>query len=418
MTVWTPQQEAALLKVGQWYRHADKKQKQVFRLFGFAGTGKTRMAKTLDEDLTGGVAQFCAPTAKAAQVLRSKGCLNADTVHSLIYNPKEKSKQRLRDLEALVKKLEADRNRIPERKAMYDKELDRVNKQLDEERVRALRPSWAINPESPIKDCPLVILDEASMVDKNLAEDLMSYGIPILVLGDPAQLPPVAGQGYFTNHIADVMLTDVVRQAQDNPIIRAATTVRNGGSLSPGMWESPSGSLTVFPRAELTPEDVTWADQLLVGRNNTRKASNARIRQLAGHHNLVFPVAGEKLVCLKNNRELGLLNGGIYRCLKDSVDSGDMHVLLKLRPEGEETGNGMEIMAHRRIFLNEDIPYYEAKEFETFDYAGAMTVHKFQGSQADKITLFDEWFNRDSRQQWLYTGITRAAVHLRVVQFG
>ena len=64
----------------------------------------------------------------------------------------------------------------------------------------------------------------------------------------------------------------------------------------------------------LTPvrlqQDVLTADQVLVGRNVTRQGYNRRIRQLLGCND-PFPVAGDKLVCLKNNRNKGLLNGGI-----------------------------------------------------------------------------------------------------------
>ena len=51
----------------------------------------------------------------------------------------------------------------------------------------------------------------------------------VLVLGDPAQLPPVKGGGFFTEAEPDVMLTEVHRQAADNPIIRLSMTIREGG---------------------------------------------------------------------------------------------------------------------------------------------------------------------------------------------
>jgi exodeoxyribonuclease-5 len=59
---------------------------QVFRLFGFAGTGKTTLAKRIAEEC-GGDVLFAAFTGKAAQVMRNRGCANARTIHSLIYRP-------------------------------------------------------------------------------------------------------------------------------------------------------------------------------------------------------------------------------------------------------------------------------------------------------------------------------------------
>jgi exodeoxyribonuclease-5 len=45
-----------------------------------------------------------------------------------------------------------------------------------------------------------------------------------------------------------------------------------------------------------------------------------------------------------------------------------------------------------------------------------LTVHKSQGSQWDDEVLFDESMAYgESRQRWLYTGVTRAAKRLTVV---
>ena len=76
------------------------------------------------------------------------------------------------------------------------------------------------------------------MVDAELGRDLLSFGVPLLVLGDPAQLPPIqgGGGGFFTEAEPDVMLTEVHRQAQDNPIIRLSMEIRAGEYLEPGRY--------------------------------------------------------------------------------------------------------------------------------------------------------------------------------------
>ena len=57
-----------------------------------------------------------------------------------------------------------------------------------------------------------------------------------------------------------------------------------------------------------------------------------------------------------------------------------------------------------------------ASAYDEFDYGYVLTVHKAQGSQWDDVVLFDESFAfPDSRERWLYTGITRAAKRLTVV---
>ena len=79
---WSPQQEAAIEAVKAWL--ANKDRPQIFRLFGYAGTGKTTLAKHLVKEVDG-TTLFAAFTGKAAQVLRNKGCKGATTIHQLIY---------------------------------------------------------------------------------------------------------------------------------------------------------------------------------------------------------------------------------------------------------------------------------------------------------------------------------------------
>ena len=81
---WTGEQRAALDKVGRWLNAGEP---QVFRLFGYAGVGKTTLAR----HVAGGAkeAAYAAFTGKAALVMRSKGCTGATTIHALIYRAVE-----------------------------------------------------------------------------------------------------------------------------------------------------------------------------------------------------------------------------------------------------------------------------------------------------------------------------------------
>jgi exodeoxyribonuclease-5 len=45
------------------------------------------------------------------------------------------------------------------------------------------------NEQSIVRDAALIVLDEVSMVGDDMARDLLAFGKPILVLGDPGQLP-------------------------------------------------------------------------------------------------------------------------------------------------------------------------------------------------------------------------------------
>jgi exodeoxyribonuclease-5 len=134
------------------------------------------------------------------------------------------------------------------------------------------------------------------MVDEALGRDLMSFGTPILVLGDPGQLPPISGGGFFTEHEPDILLTEIHRQARDNPIIDLAMQVREGREIMHGDY----GTAQVIGKNDVDRDMVLEADQVLVGINRTRRRYNQRLRELKGFDQ-TYPQAGDKLVCLRND---------------------------------------------------------------------------------------------------------------------
>jgi len=396
--MWSPQQQTALDRVGRWLKTRDK---PVFQLAGYAGTGKTTLAKHLAATVDGPV-YFAAYTGKAAHVLMKAGATNVSTIHQLIYTPKDKSQQRLKDLEK-------ERAQLLTHKPIPEALLEKVEKAIREEKANLARPMFQLNTESPLLGAALLVVDEYSMIDEQMGKDLLSFGVPILALGDPGQLPPVGGTPFFKGP-PDILLTEIHRQAKDNPIIWMSKEVREGRPLRPGQY----GSSRVIPYGRLPREElrdmVLSTDQLLVGRNATRISSNMRARELLGRTN-ALPQAGDKLVCLRNNHEIGLLNGQIWRCRTDGVFDGE-YVMLDIVEE--EDGAKVEVSAHPHYFHGTKPEYWERKDAEEFDYGYALTVHKSQGSQWNNVLLFDEWQGKD-RNQWLYTAITRAAERIDIV---
>ncbi len=363
---WSSQQDNALKSVSRWYRDRDA---QVFRLFGYAGTGKTTLARHIAEEVDGDVA-FGAFTGKAAHVLRQKGCEGAGTIHSLIYRPAK----------------------------------------TDDDDPEA-EPMFTIRRDAPAADAHLIIIDECSMVDEELGRDLLSFGVPVLVLGDPAQLPPVKGGGFFTDAEPDVMLTEVHRQAADNPIIRLSMDIREGRTPEYG----DLGDSRVMNRRDVDADIIMDADQVLVGRNLTRSKYNERIRALLDFDGSV-PCVGERLVCLRNNKRKGLLNGGIWD-VKSRHGRKAGRLRFGLTPE--DGGRTTQVSVYPEFFAGgaETIPWPKRRNSDEFDYGYALTVHKSQGSQWDNVVLFDESFAfREHRDRWLYTGITRAAKKITIVR--
>ena len=365
---WSPQQDDALKAASRWLSNRDS---QVFRLFGYAGTGKTTLAQHLAEGVDGEV-RFAAFTGKAAHVMRQKGCQGAQTIHSLIYRPAKAS---------------------------------------EEDEAEDEQPAFTIRRDAPAGDAALIIVDECSMVDEELGRDLLSFGAPVLVLGDPAQLPPVKGGGYFTDAEPDIMLTEVHRQAADNPIVRLSMQIREGEVPDYG----DLGDAKVIRRAELDPQAVMDADQVLVGTNRNRRRYNERMRERLNYEGDT-PWVGERLVCLRNNKQKGLLNGGMW---KVKSRHGKKRGMLSLTLTPEDGGRATKVSVLPEFFTGEaeGLPWPKRRRSDEFDYGYALTVHKAQGSQWDEVVLFDESFAfREHRLAWLYTGVTRAAERLTVVR--
>jgi len=368
MPEFTPHQDAALKAVAGWLKDkpGERGTPLLFRLFGYAGTGKTTLARHLAAHIEGEV-KFAAFTGKAALVMRAKGCSGASTIHSLIYRARESGEE---------------------------------------------TPNFELWDDSPASKAALIVIDECSMVDAELGRDLMSFGVPVLVLGDPAQLPPIAGGGFFTDAEPDAMLTEVHRQAQDDPIVRLSMQVREGQRLSPGEY----GLTSVVTKDAFDPQRALETDQILVGRNNTRRAYNQRMRERRGLDD-PLPLAGDKLVCLRNNRRKGLFNGGLWNVAQRPTTRRQI-LRLRLTPDEGFAGKGVRVSVRPECFSGkiEALDWQLRKKYDEFDYGYVLTVHKAQGSQWDDVVLFDESFAfPESRERWLYTGITRAAKRLTVV---
>ena len=416
MPEWSPQQDEALLRVSRWLR--DPGEQQLFRLFGYAGTGKTTLARHLAEGVDGDVL-FAAYTGKAASVLRRAGATNAQTLHSLIYQPKERSKEHYNDLKQELAEVElmlrqemnewgADWPGNPE----LEDRVTRVRGELRKEEKNQQRPDFSLNLESVLGEAALLVVDECSMVNEDMAMDILSFGTPVLVLGDPAQLPPVKGEGYFTEAKPNVMLTEIHRQARDNPIIELATRVRSGDRLHQGQY----GTSSVIGRA--TPELALAANQVLVGTNATRTSTNTRMRELKGYGSR-WPQAGEKLVCLRNDRDLGLLNGTLHIATADAEEVGG-YVNLRIRPDDAPGAEPLLVPAHPEHFDGDpdQIGYWDRRNAQEFTYGYALTVHKSQGSQWENVLVIDQsgvFRDPNTRRRWLYTAITRAAEVVTIV---
>ena len=402
---WTSEQQGAIDAVMEWHwavshNHIDRRQ-PVFRLFGYAGTGKTTIAKSIAESVGGNVI-FAAFTGKAALVLNSKGCYGARTIHSLIYIPRAKCSQNLTKIREKMES-ETDEDKLNELRAEFVEESDNLK-----------RPAFNLNLDSELRGADLLILDEVSMVDKQIGTDLESFGCPILALGDPAQLPPVRGTGYFTNVAADYLLEEIHRQAEGSGILKIATAVRNGRTL--GYRDEEDAR--VVPKGACSVADMAAFDQIICGTNKARRSINRKIRTELGFES-PLPEVGDRIICLRNDSDSGLLNGSQWDVAGVTDDPDGEKIILSIMAAGDEDAYVFDVVAHKNYFLGteQEISHYDIRTAQCFDFAYAVTCHKAQGSQWPKVAIINEsGVFRNDASRWLYTAITRAADQVTIIQ--
>lgn len=414
----SPQQAEAIRAIVHWFQHCILQQ-QVFRLFGFAGSGKSTVityvmqalglgGTTSDESCTRRVL-FGAFTGKAALVMTRKGT-PASTIHSMIYRVSEATPAEIDRVERDLLDLQRGLARMgPAERAFAEMQISKLQLRLAD----IHKPTFLLNDQSLVRDADLIVLDEVSMVGPEMAADLLAFGKPILVLGDPGQLPPIKGTGAFTEAVPDVMLTEIHRQAGESAIIRLATMARQGIVIPPGEHDAHVWKL---PRNAVGPGQMLRGGQVICGRNDTRRWLNGQMKQAAGF-SAPYPAGqAEKLICLKNRHDLGLVNG-MFLSLEDIRHESDLAFSAKVTTE-----DGTAIAGRHRFYkghyddhvqFDRDRPtrdYREMRGLIESSWGYAITCHKAQGSQWENVVVYDDGLSRtaEGRNRWLYTAITRA----------
>jgi exodeoxyribonuclease-5 len=383
-------QANALRQIGAWYKGRTA---PYLTLGGYAGTGKTTLIAYLrkalsDYDPNVRVA-FCAYTGKAARVLqerlreqkvpRKKDTVG--TIHSLIYTTAEGG---------------------------------------------GSSPVWTRKDEL---DRDLIIVDEASMVDEMIWKDLLSFGIPILAVGDHGQLPPV-GSTFSLMKDPHIKLERIYRQAEDSPIIEMATLARATGAIPVREYGAGVRKMDRHqPETGLMVQELleSWRPDLLIlcGYNKTRVELNMAIRGMRDMES-AQPQSGDRVVCLRNNREKKIFNGmlgRIVRCVPvdPDVDPHGQWYEAEIELEGEDypySGYILRDQFGASETVKEIPPVPGDARGDLWDFGYALTVHKAQGSQAGRVLVFEERFPRSSDEEWrrwLYTAVTRAQEELTVI---
>lgn len=363
-------QKDAIRKAIEWYFSPDKK--PIFTLFGSAGTGKSSTANTVVSML--GLSPYqvlmVAPTGKAASVLRSKGNI-ANTIHSTFYHILQ----------------------LPEMK----------------------KPCFVKKKSMP-NTIKLILIDEFSMVNAKMCKDIESFGIPVLALGDPGQLPPMYSKNPYMDH-PDVFLEEVMRQDGESGILQLATMARKGIDIDYGTYRESR----VIHFSEL--KDIEKYDMVLTWSNSTRKEINQLIRKKLGLTS-IYPIKGEKLMCLKNNYYhtidlgddlvLNPVNGLNLFSLSDSEMVGSS-LQLDYAPDWVKDKafstrvSKIPFDAYKTMEDYEDTLMDNVEDDEVvLDFGYSCTCHKSQGSSWPNVLVLDEYRGAHSEYpNWLYTSLTR-----------
>ena len=385
----TESQAQLLDKVKTWFKLWESglhigEHPQWFSYSGAAGVGKGVSARMIVDMLGLDKNTYVASAyvGKAVLQLRKNG-MNAVTIHKLIYNTK-----------MIIDK---------------DKKTGKPITRFEFELKHRLD-----------KDYRLIFVDEAGMVNDEMVKELLSFGVPIIFMGDMNQLPPVFGFSTVLqnpNHI----LTQIMRQKEDDPIVQLSQMVLKGIPI----FEGEYGKSRVVRELTLDKGLLTDYDQIICNTHKYREALNNYIRKTLRGFPEERPMIGDKVVCCQNNWEIeiddyALTNGMIGYITNISRQRAHRgYYLIDFAPDFFESGKEFLDLKVDMKYIN--MSHSDQKNVgrinnEKFEYGYAITTYKSQGSEFNRVLYFDSFFkDQDTTKRSRYTAITRAREELTIV---
>ena len=375
----TEKQQEAYDKIVDWFACGQ----HLITMGGYAGTGKTTLVGMLAREFKTQNKRiaFCTVAGKASTVLRSKlddVLTDVDycgTIHGLIYMLIDKEKTRSGRMELIFEK-------DTKRKMPYD----------------------------------LIVIDEASMVSESMFRDLSSYGIPILAVGDHGQLPPVKSQFNLMEN-PQIRLETIMRQEENSPIIIMCSLARTRGAVPYGDYGQ--GCLKTQDTKVLHSHPFSSPDAIMIcALNKTRVRYNNFAREKLGIIS-PYPVVGEPVICLYNNRRKMIFNGniGILKSIevvfRNEIDENKIELLDVEIDMGDFIYRGtIDPSQFGKEYVSVD---EKDDDLDYFDWAYCITCHKAQGSEFKQVLVIEEgefMFKNDLWNKWLYTALSRAKERL------
>ena len=397
ITLTQDQERARELLVAWWESVCDDTNPIPFILHGYAGTGKTTVVLHLLEALGLGREEVAllAPTGKAARVLAKRTGLPTSTIHRALYRPRGDSV-----IEALRTELREAKNE--------DHQVQVSTKLAREEKERGVSFD-AVGGEFAVK---LIVVDEVSMVSERLAQDLEATSVPLLLIGDPGQLPPVKAKVGWADWDPDVVLEEILRQDAGSAILKAAELVRKKEVLDEEINE---GAFRRVLRKSLTDEYICEEfDIMLCGTHRVRRAFNKRLRRVMfPGAETWYPVVGDRLVCKMNSYPNEVFNGQLFSVKAVGMEIDPMRIELTI---ADDAGWTRSVVASTLRFKEhyQKGPVHLVENAIELDFAYALTVHSAQGSEWDNVVVVNDWAGGEYHR-WLYTALTRGAKHVTMI---
>lgn len=399
------EQQKGLEMFSYWFQHPESRARQWFEISGPAGSGKTTFVFECMKAMNIGLDEvvFCAYTGKAALALRLSG-VPGRTIHSLIYKLTIVNERD--DLGRVVYV-----GGVPKTKMTFTK-------------VEELDPKIR-----------LIVVDEAGMVETNMALDLLSYGVPILALGDLHQLPPVFGTGVFLQR-PDVIFTKIMRQAEGSPIITLSQYAIYHCPIYYGVYGDRQQVQVIRKDEFLQDNDMAthwfkWSDMTICGTNRMRDDINWYVRKNIQHIQSNTATIGDRLICRQNNwdiilggeyDDIALVNGLVGYCtgVNKNPKSRSAYMEIDFRPEFSKYRQFTNLPIDHKYLFSDYATRKGSGGIKTdnilFEFGNAITCHLAQGSQANKtLVIVENWGNSEYFWKWLYTAITRAKNELILV---
>ena len=365
--------------------------KQVYEYGGAAGTGKTYTLYQICKDSGIPMNRILpmAYTGAAACVLRKKGFDNATTLHSGLFHSEEIPNPEYRNL--LTK--------------------DNINSQFGVPTVP--RTIIRFVPKKTLPNIDLIVIDEGRMCPKYMKYIIESFGIPVIVTGDPHQLGPIGDDpAYLIDNYPE--LFELMRQDAMSPIIYIAQRILHNEPINTGVY---GNKVLVIEDTDLTDNMILASNLIICGTNATRDYWNNHIREDLLNFHGPLPHYGERMICRKNNHSIEisgieLANGLIGYCASEPDIPYNDTFYMDFLPD---------ILVEPFRNLNCDYEYFSApskvrvkynnpfNKGEKFEYGYCITTHLSQGSEALKGIYIDEYMGRNAEdiKRLQYTGVTR-----------